>query len=318
MHVSLALPEADAGGITAALATHYSIERNRVLAGNGSTQFIYMIPQALKTRKALIIGPTYADYADACRMHKSDFSFFMTTGANDFKPDMDALLDAAGDCDTVFFCNPNNPTGVFTAPDRLEALCRSLPDTRFIIDESYLPFVEDGEKQSMVQRNLPNVLVLNSMSKMFRIPGLRIGFLIASPDMVPHFQRYMLPWSVNALAQQAVWYLMEHPQKIKAFVDKTRKRIRTERQFVMNALASAKGLKLFPGTTTFILARLPAQLTAETVFEQMAGHRILIRNCHNFEGLSNRFIRFSLKQHPDNLQLVNHLSQIMNDFDQVR
>jgi threonine-phosphate decarboxylase len=128
----------------------------------------------------------------------------------------------------------------------------------------------------------------------------------------------MLPWSVNALAQQAVWYLMEHPQKIKAFVDKTRKRIRTERQFVMNALASAKGLKLFPGTTTFILARLPAQLTAETVFEQMAGHRILIRNCHNFEGLSNRFIRFSLKQHPDNLQLVNHLSQIMNDFDQVR
>jgi histidinol-phosphate/aromatic aminotransferase/cobyric acid decarboxylase-like protein len=50
----------------------------------------------------------------------------------------------------------------------------------------------------------------------------------------------------------------------------------------------------------------------------MAGHRILIRNCHNFEGLSNRFIRFSLKQHPDNLQLVNHLSQIMNDFDQVR
>jgi threonine-phosphate decarboxylase len=313
MNVALALPEADAGGMTAAMATHYDIERNRVLAANGSTQFIYMIPQALNTRRALIVAPTYADYADACRMHEIDFSFFMTT-EDDFKPDLDALSNAAKDCDTVFFCNPNNPTGVFTAPDRLEALCRSLPETRFIIDESYLPFVEDGEQQSMVQRNLPNVLVLNSMSKMFRLPGLRIGFLIASPDMVPHFQKYMLPWSVNALAQQAVLYLMMHPRKIKVFVNKTRHRIQAERQFVVNGLASAENLRLFPSTTTFILARLSTPLTAETVFEQMAGHRILIRNCHNFEGLSNQFIRFSLKQHSENQQLVTHLTHILNDF----
>ncbi len=311
MNVALALPEADAGGITAALAKHYGIERNRVLAGNGSTQFIYMLPQALKTRKALIVGPTYADYADACRMHGVDFSFFMTTEANDFQPDLDALSKAAQDHDTVFFCNPNNPTGVFTPPEKLEALCRFLPEIRFLIDESYLPFVNDGEHHSMVHRKLPNVLVLNSMSKMFRSPGLRIGFLIAPPDRVPCFQKYMLPWSVNALAQQAVSYLMEHPREIKAFVDETRHRIQTERQFVVDGLASAKGLRLFPGTTTFILAKLPAQITAETVFEKIAAHRILIRNCHNFEGLSNQFIRFSLKQHPENQQLVKHLTHIM-------
>lgn len=314
IHVSLALPEADAGRITAALATHYGIEADHVLAGNGSTQFIYMIPPALKTRKALIVGPTYADYADACRMHGVDFSFFMTTEDTDFKADPNALARAGRNCDTIFICNPNNPTGVFIGPEQLESLCRALPAARLIIDESYLPFVDNGASQSMVQRNLPNVIVLNSMSKMFRIPGLRIGFLIAAPEIVSRFRAYMLPWSVNALAQQAVLYLMEHPSKIRAFVHESRDLIRAERQFVVERLRSVKGLKLFPSTTTFILARLPGPMVAETVIEQMAHHRILIRNCHNFAGLSNRFIRFSMKRHADNQKLTAYLSQIMTDF----
>jgi threonine-phosphate decarboxylase len=226
LNVITALPEVDSNLLVLSFADRYGVDPATVLAGNGSTQFIYSIPLALGTKRALIIGPTYADYADACSMQNIHFEYFIAQESQGFKADINLIKKQVKGFDTVFICNPNNPTGTLYSGAEIESLCRARPDTYFVIDESYLPFVTSGDHESMIGRSLSNVIILNSMSKIFRISGLRIGLIIASRNIIKRLTRYSLPWSVNALAQLAVHYLMEHKAEVNAFIDRTRELIK--------------------------------------------------------------------------------------------
>ena len=304
------LPEVDSKKATHAFAGRYDIDPKLLVAGSGTTQFIYTLPKALETQKALILGPTYADYADACIMHGIEYDYAMAEESRAFMPDLHQINQMVTTYDTVFICNPNNPTGAMIPAVELEALCRSHPNTRFVIDESYLSFVNSGDKESMLQSSLPNIIVLISMSKIFRIPGLRIGFLVSSKKTIEQFTRYSLPWSLNSLAQAAVLYLMDESNRINAFIEKTAAFVETEKTKLAKMLEKSSVIKLFPSATLFVLAKLIKNYGAEHVCAHLAQNRILIRNCANFKGLSDRFIRISLKTPPVNTMLADKLLEL--------
>lgn len=305
-----ALPEVDNQGIIRCYAEHLGIPADRLIAGNGTTQFIYSIPAVLKVNRALIVGPTYSDYADACRLHGVSPEFFLCRESDDFRPDLAGLAEAAAGADTVFICNPNNPTGAFIPADELKRLCRYRPQVRFIVDESYLPFVADGEGQSLVRCGIDNLLVLLSISKIYRIPGLRVGFLVASPATIAAFARGLLPWNVNQLGQTAVHFLCEAGPDLDGFVAETRSYLDVERRRFEQRLGRIPGLRVFSSPTSFFLVRLPEGLSAATVWAALAQERILIRDCSNFQGLSDRFIRISPKTPDANRRVAERLADL--------
>lgn len=308
-----ALPEVDAGGIVEAFSRAYGIDPHLVMAGNGTTELIYLIPRALGARKALVVGPTYSDYRDACSMNRVACDHLICWKPDDFTPDMQAIGTAAAAADLVFFCNPNNPTGALVARSEMDALCRSLPDTVFVIDESYLPFAPDPSAASMIASDLPNVMVLNSMSKAFRIPGLRIGFVKAPASTVQRLAAFALPWSVNSLAQTAVRWLMDHTESVEQFLSSTRTMIESEKVRIEECIQQKTGIRCFPSATSFLLMRLPDGLNAPAVWRHMASHRILIRDCANFTGLSEAFIRISLKTEAENRRATELLIRLCRD-----
>jgi threonine-phosphate decarboxylase len=300
IQVITALPEPDASTAINCFAKRYNLDPRFVLAGNGTTQFIYSLPQALNMRKALILGPTYSDYADACAMHGVDYEFLLSTEECDFKQDLDQVQRKCQEVDTVFICNPNNPTGTFIDSRQLLDLIRKNSKTRFVIDESYLPFVSGQEDCSLMGCKLTNLLVLHSMSKLFRIPGLRIGFLVSSPELIRKVGAYLQPWSVNSLSQATIKYLMSNPELVAPFEQKTREFMQEEREAFSARLEGSKHIRLFPSTTTFFLLNLQEGYTAEQVCNFLLEDKILIRNCANFKGLSASFIRVSLKDSKNN------------------
>jgi threonine-phosphate decarboxylase len=311
IHAITALPEVDAGSAVGAFSARYGLRPDQVVPGNGTTQLIHTLPLALETRHALIVAPTYSDYADACRMHNVPFEYFLSHASQRFEPGMAKLSDAADRADTVFLCNPNNPTANLIPGADLADLCRRHPGTRFVVDESYLPFVIDGDDHTLIGSGLPNVMVLHSMSKIFRVPGLRIGFLKAPTDIVRRMKRYFLPWSVNSLAHLAVIYLMERRDDINPFVEKSRRVLDHERKEMAARLEKIPTIEVFPSCTSFILARLTGAHTAERVCAALSRERVLIRNCKNFEGLSDRFIRISLKTPDINRMLAEKLARLL-------
>jgi len=308
-----ALPEVDAGGIVEAFAGNSGIDPGLVMAGNGTTQLIYLIPRALEAAKALIVGPTYSDYRDACVMNRVACEHLICREADNFIPDMQAIGNAARSAGLVFLCNPNNPTGALIGKDQIEALCRRIPETVFVIDESYLPFAPDPEAVSLIRSDLPNLMVLNSMSKAFRIPGLRIGFVKTSAELIEKLRPLTLPWSVNSLAQTAVQWLMTHRERVDPFLAATRKLVEKEKERIEERILQKANIHCYPTATSFILMRLPEGLEAQAVWQKMAANRVLIRDCTNFEGLSNQFIRISLKTPDANQRATDLLIRLCRD-----
>lgn len=315
------LPQPDAWDMVTAFSRFYDIPTDRVVAGNGTTWFIYTLPLALKPRKVLIAGPSYADYRDGCIMHQVPYEFLMATEKSGFLPDIDAMgqtLSGDAAIDMVMICNPNNPTGSLIPVDQLKALLHAFKDRLFVIDESYLPFLPDAEKISLVSETVfSNLIVLSSMSKIYRIPGLRTGYLTADPSIVKKMMAYYQPWSVNALAQAAIVHIFENHDAVLPFLEKTRQVTVAERSAFYDALNmddkgnTPSGLTLYPAPTYFILAKLPPHRTSQEVCEAVGREKILIRDCSNFEGLSNRFVRFSLRDREMNMRLAAILKGLM-------
>ena len=305
-----ALPDVDGKQLVEAFAADYGLPVESVLVGNGTTQFIYASPLALGMKKAVILGPTYADYGDACRLHKVDLKYVHAESSNQFRPDVGALSEISGDVDTVFICNPNNPTGALIKRDDMITLCESRPEIRFVVDESYLPFSNQYDQTTMIRRSLDNVIVLHSFSKIFCIPGLRLGFMVASPRNAERFRRLYQPWSVNSLAQSAGLFLINHLVSDHAFIRTTQSFISKEHHVLMEQLSQIDALKLFPSVTSFILIKVLEKYDAAQLCSILSKDRILIRNCGNFEGLSDRYVRISLKSSEINAMVVQKLMEI--------
>ena len=303
------LPEVDNRGIVKAFGDRHRIPADELLAGNGTTQFIYALPKALAVRRALILAPTYADYADACRYHGVAWTWHFSEASDDFQVDLTRLSAAIGGHDAVYLCNPNNPTGGLIPGRSLGELCAAHPATRFIVDESYLPFVPDAADQSLLRGGRPNVVVLHSLSKIFGIPGLRIGFMRARADLIKAVASHLPPWSVNILAQKAADYLLSHAEPCEAFVRQTRVHLQSQRQHMIARLQALPGLRCYPSLTSFFLSRLPRGLAARDLHRHLSGLGILIRDCANFNGLDERYFRIALKTEPANHKLIDALTR---------
>jgi threonine-phosphate decarboxylase len=244
-------------------------------------------------------------------MNRVPASMVIASEAANFQPNMGQIEKSVESADTVFVCNPNNPTGSLMCKHNLQEICSSHPQTRFVVDESYLPFVPGGAQESMIKTNLENVIVLFSISKIFAIPGLRIGFVRATTTAIRELRRSLLPWSVNCLAHTAVEYLAKNKKEIQTFVQKTQRFIKLQREEFDRSLQDLATIKFYPSATPFFLARLPQAVSAESAWTSLAREKILIRNCSNFPGLSNRFIRISLKTREANRLLVEKLRTLV-------
>jgi len=308
-----ALPEVDGRSAVERFARHGGFPPEEVAIGSGTTQLIYELPRALDARKVLIVGPTYADYRDGCRYNGVDCTFWLARAENGFQPDENAIRDALPDFDTVYVCNPNNPTGALMRRDVLATLCRRFPEKHFVVDESYLPFVEHPATASLLADRPPNAVVLHSMSKIFRIPGLRIGFAVGEADVIERLRDRALPWNVNSLALEALHYLLDdsEAEAMNRFVQETRTRLTEERTVMTARLSGIPGIHVLASTTGFFLIRLPAAHPSTAVCRRLAEEKILVRDCANFEGLSDRYIRISLQDSATNRKCAALLEAIL-------
>lgn len=157
---------------------------------------------------------------------------------------------------------------------------------------------------------MDNVIVLLSVSKIFKIPGLRTGFITACGDKIEKFRSYLLPWSTNSLAQLAIDYIADHKVLIQSFIDDTRHYFKDQRQQFYHTIGNDDHFRLFKSQAPFVLIKMRGGLSANYVWQRLAREKILIRRCTNIQGLSDRFIRISLKTPADNRLLASRLLAI--------
>ncbi|MBS3921478.1 MAG: cobyric acid synthase [Deltaproteobacteria bacterium] len=299
-------PDPDCSLLKASIATCYGSREEEVLVGNGSSEIIYLLPRSLPIARALIPVPSYADYGKAVALAGKPVEKIFLKEEEAFQLNL-SLLDSkiCGD-QLVFIGQPNNPTGLLVDPFALRTLALKHLSTIFVIDEAFLDFVEGME--SLIQKRPPNVIILRSFTKLYAIPGLRLGFAIAEHDVIQKIRKITPPWSVNALAQA----VGENAIQDDAYAARTRTFIREEREFLFNELKFLSGLTVYPGKANFLLVRIDRKdMDAPALAKQMISSGIAIRVCANFDGLDKRFFRVAVRIRDENLKLIDLLKKAL-------
>jgi adenosylcobyric acid synthase len=295
-------PDPDSSLLKGSISRNYGVAEEEILVGNGSTEIIHSLPRALPIHRILIPVPSYSDYAIVMELAGKSVEKIYLKEEEDFQLDL-ALLDSkiSGD-PLVFIGQPNNPTGLLADPSGLRALAFKHPLAIFVIDEAFLDFVEDSD--SLIGNRPSNVIVLRSFTKFYAIPGLRLGFAIAEPDLIQKIRKITPPWSVNALAQA----VGENALQDQSYAMRTWTFVRQQRESLLHELRSIHGLTVFSGRANFLLVRIDRKdVDGPILAREMLSSGIAIRLCDNFDGLDRRFFRIAVRSEDENLRLLSCL-----------
>ena len=207
----------------------------------------------------------------------------------------------------VFLCNPNNPTGKLLSKEQLNLIIKKAKKLSSIVfvDECFIELVpESDESVISYVKKYDNLFVLRSLTKSFGLPGIRIGYAAASKQMIEILQKIKIPWSVNSLAQNAANVALKN----KSHLTKSKLVIKKELKYLKNKIAQLDGFECHDSSTNFILIKTKYDSTK--LQKKLLKKNILIRDCKNFRGLNNHYIRIAVKSHKDNLKLVRALEII--------
>jgi threonine-phosphate decarboxylase len=286
-------PEPAPRKLEAALATQMSIGTDEVVVTNGATEAIYLTALAMRGCKTAIVVPTFAEYADACRLHEHKVTFIHNIG------------EIPEGTDMVWMCNPNNPTGTVIPRETLLECFAQHRGVVFVVDASYTPFTFQPLLTPAETCRLSNVVMIHSMTKEFAIPGLRLGYLTACHRLTEQIGRGRMPWSVNSIAQDAGLWLTAHREKYHLPMDE----LIFERSRVSLTLEALDICDTLPSDTHILLCRL-REGTAAILKDYLARkHGILIRDATNFEGLDNRFFRIAMQTRAENDELIEAMKE---------
>jgi threonine-phosphate decarboxylase len=304
-------PDIDSFDLVSGLSKYHSMGQDSILVGNGSTEFIYWIPVVFKPRNALIVTPAFSEYEKGLRVAGTDVSYFKSEEKRKFSVDIDRLCERMREgFDIVYFCNPANPTGVLTPKDELYRViaCADEIGALAVIDEAFIDFVEEGSVKEEIFR-FPNLIVLRSMTKFFGIPGLRIGYVLASPPVIEKIREYKPPWSVNSLAQRAAADLLSDGD----YIRDTIQYVTEEREFLMDALNKIPGFKTYKSAANFLLVSMDSRISVNSteLRDHLAQGGILIRDCSTFQGMGDRYFRVAVKRHDHNTVLIEKLKDVI-------
>jgi threonine-phosphate decarboxylase len=296
-------PDINTENITCKIAQYWRIKKGNILVGNGSVELIYLIISAFSPKTALIPSPSFCEYERAARNINARIKFIKLQEEENFKLNPSGLRAS----DIVFLCNPNNPTGNLILPDG--RIIEKFSNKLTVIDEAFMDFLPDEKRHTLIRRTQTDkrIIVLRTFTKFFALPGLRIGYLVAHRDIIARLREYRIPWSVNFFAQLAAELVLGDRE----YINDTRQLIEKERRFLINALLGTKNLTPFPSVTNFLLIKINNKnLTSSMLSKRLLRKGILIRDCANFRGLSNKFIRIAVRSHGENVRLIKALEKI--------
>jgi histidinol-phosphate aminotransferase len=193
----------------------------------------------------------------------------------------------------AFIASPNNPTGNAFDFEALKNLV-SGTDRLVVLDEAYCLFAENN--LSTLRKEFPQAISLNTFSKSMSLAGLRLGYLVADPDVIRMLNRVRLPYNVDALAQAVACRALEHPD----IWDAQAQAVKAERERLLVRLRTINDFVVFPSQANFFLVRHPRALQLKTA---LAASGIAVRGFGKTEGLDD-CLRISVGTPEENDRLL--------------
>jgi threonine-phosphate decarboxylase len=307
-------PDDNSTELKEVLAEHFKVQTNNVIVGAGSSDIIRMFPNTFlnKGDKVLVMRPSFAEYAHQCKIAGASVKELLLTEENDFRIDTDELLRNADGVKAVYICNPNNPTGRIEPREKILRIVKECWDRNILVflDETLLELVSFHNEISCVNEvNVyDNLVVIGSLTKSFAIPGIRIGFGIASEEVINAMDKVRMTWNVGHIEQKVASTLirdhMDH-------VGTAALMIHDEAKYMYQRLNEI-GFGVNMTDSFFFFESLKKIGMSVLEFkERMLSEKIMIRDCGSFGPEFKDHIRFCVKDRKRNDMFIDAVKKVI-------
>lgn len=290
------------------ISKYIDINPDFIIPGNGATEVIYLLMKSIKKRLA-IINPTFSEYRRSAKLNNLDIIDLELE--SNFRLNIDIIKENIERFDSLFICNPNNPSGnVQDLKELINLLGKH--NKVLIIDETFMEFVEDESKYSLVKyiESNKNIFIIKAVTKFFGMPGLRLGYgLTSNAEIMNKIYEYKEPWTINSFADILSNFIFEDREYIK---DSKEYYIK-ERSYMLQELRNIRNIKVYDTDANFILIRTYKKTAKELKKDLFKQVNILVRDASNFIGLDDSFIRVAIKSHKDNKILIENMKNLLGD-----
>ena len=307
-----AYPDSNSNELRQVIASHFGINRDNIVVGNGSTELMYLFAEVFmkKGDKAVLPAPTFGEYASAVCKTGGATKFVKLGKAFTVEPG--SFKRSMIGAKLVFLCNPNNQTSKLISTETLKDIIEEAvaQDTLVFLDEDFLEFVDAEKSLSMINKigKYPNLFVLRSFTKIYGLTGLRVGYGIANPEIINVLSSAKIPWNVNCIAQTAAAAALKDEQHVQV----TLELIRKEKAWLMVEFGKFSGFKFTaPDANFFFINVRKSGFTAAELKSKMLKQGILIRDCTSFNGLDEFYIRVAVKTHNENERMLSSFKRIL-------
>ena len=304
-------PDRHATALRFALAQLHGLDPDWLLPGNGAAElFTWAARDAAAAGVNVLAQPGFADYprALACWGGAWRAQPLPLQAGSVAQP-----YPAPPAGEVLWLTNPHNPTGALWTRASLEPLLRRF--ALVIADEAFLPLVPGGEAQSLIPLlpMHPNLVVIRSLTKLYGIAGLRLGYALGHPERLARWAAWRDPWPVNGLAAAVGERLLADPAAYRRWCGRVQRWTGREGAWLQRQLAQLPGITPLPSAANFLLIRAEHSLVPlRQALEQR--HHILLRDCRSFEGLGENWLRIGYQSHRNNRRILRALRQELGRF----
>jgi len=300
-------PDREVMELRSVLSKEYNLPVDQILCGNGSAELFELAFKVVAPRRLILSPPDFGLYRDRCPEGVEVVEVPRVEGEG-FTLDLAGLVSEAREGDMVLFSNPSNPSGATAKRDELVKLSNDLraKGCFLAVDEAFIDY-SPNEAVLDLAVEVPGIMVFRSLTKFYGIPGLRLGFLAASQELVKGMVKLQVPWSVSTVAQIC---------GVKCFEDeswgpRSREYLERARAKFRSALEAVPGFKVLPSGANFLLVKLsPPAPGATVIYDRLRSAGTLVRHCGSF-GLGDEYLRFAVRTVGENADLVRNINKLM-------
>lgn len=303
-------PQVGCSQLRKAIAGLEQMDSEMIICGNGAAEILYSLVLAKKPKKALLAVPVFQEYEQALSSVDCEICYYICKEENSFQPQEDFLEAVDGTLDMVFFCNPNNPTGMLAERDYLKRLLERCEQYQvlLVLDECFLDFILSAEDTTMKPfLNSSQLFLLKAFTKIFAIPGLRLGYgLSQDRELLEKMQSVTQPWNVSVLAQAAGIAAAGETQ----FLSETRQALELEKTYLLGQLKQWNPKAQFPIKVLGHAANFIFVKSSQSLGQTLLERKIVLRDCSNFRGLSKGWYRIAVRTRQENERFLEALHRI--------
>ncbi len=285
-------PDPEAEPFLSAAAHFHNIGKESLFAGNGAAELLALVAERYRDKKAIVVHPTFSEYEATLKAKNVEIIRILSSEEEGFSLPLKELIQAMETASVLYLCTPNNPTGIMPGRDELDKLVRRGAEVGcdVVLDEAFIDFVD--ESLSFIPRILENahVTVVRSMTKMYAMPGIRLGYIVAAPSVIEEIKALAPHWNVNGIAAHiGAACLTDEP-----FRERAIKQSADERE-ELTLFLRKHGCLVTDSVANFLSFTPGAGQDVRKLYRHLLTRGIVLRHSENFIGMDGKWLRVGMK-----------------------